>query len=52
MICIIGLYHLKKRLKRIDPSNALLFSNLDVIVYATFGGDITETDLALYGEKL
>ena len=41
----------KKTLERIDPSNALLFSNLDVIVYATFGGDITETDLALYGEN-
>lgn len=41
----------KKTLERIDPSNALLFSNLDVIMYATFGGDITETDLALYGEN-
>lgn len=41
----------KKTLERIDLSNALLFSNLDVIMYATFGGDITETDLALYGEN-
>lgn len=41
----------KKTLERIDSSNTILFSNLDVIVCATFGGDITETDLALYGEN-